>query len=222
MPPSVLYWKLVQLAKTSAQFLLRERSIMQEKRQTGRRPRSKMGFLPVVKVQMKRKALHHPKKKRTVTGFHHLLNNHLMNLFQVRFKCAIWFTWTVFIKYYAILDTSFECMSISLSRQSWVRNSFDEVYWKCGSLEISWNDRWTFVKLILADRVWWTRYPLSSHIRRSCTLARHPSLGRSIIRASHRPSEGCGFDPRMGLTFYLTLFRYLTLRCLTSPYPILK
>ena len=30
-------------------------------------------------------------------------------------------------------------------------------------------------------------------------LAHHLSLGSSMIRASHRSSEGCGFDARLGL-----------------------
>ena len=37
--------------------------------------------------------------------------------------------------------------------------------------------------------------PLRSHISRTCTLAHHMSLGSSMVRASHRSSEGCGFDP---------------------------
>ena len=40
---------------------------------------------------------------------------------------------------------------------------------------------------------------LKSHICRSYTLARHLSLGSSMIRASYRSSEGCGFDPGLGL-----------------------
>ena len=34
---------------------------------------------------------------------------------------------------------------------------------------------------------------------RTCTLAHHLSLGSSMVRASYRSSEGCGFDPRLGL-----------------------
>ena len=30
-------------------------------------------------------------------------------------------------------------------------------------------------------------------------LAHHLSLGSSMVRASHRSSEGCGFDPHLGL-----------------------
>ena len=41
--------------------------------------------------------------------------------------------------------------------------------------------------------------PLRSHICRICTLARHLSLGSSMVRASYRSSEGCGFDPCLGL-----------------------
>ena len=37
------------------------------------------------------------------------------------------------------------------------------------------------------------------HICRTCTLAHHLSLGSSIVRASQRSSEGCGFDPHLGL-----------------------
>ena len=33
----------------------------------------------------------------------------------------------------------------------------------------------------------------------SWTLACHLSLGSSIVRASHRSSEGCGFHPSLGL-----------------------
>ena len=33
----------------------------------------------------------------------------------------------------------------------------------------------------------------------TCTLAHHLSLSSSMVRASHRSSEGCGFDPRLGL-----------------------
>ena len=32
-----------------------------------------------------------------------------------------------------------------------------------------------------------------------CTLAHHLSLGTSMVRASHRSSEGCGFNPCLGL-----------------------
>ena len=32
-----------------------------------------------------------------------------------------------------------------------------------------------------------------------CTLAHHLSLSSSMVRASHRSSESCGFDPRLGL-----------------------
>ena len=41
--------------------------------------------------------------------------------------------------------------------------------------------------------------PLRLHICQTCTLACHLSLGNSMIRASHRSSEGCGFDPHLGL-----------------------
>ena len=34
---------------------------------------------------------------------------------------------------------------------------------------------------------------------RTCTLADHLSLGSSMVRASYRSSEGCEFDPRLGL-----------------------
>ena len=34
---------------------------------------------------------------------------------------------------------------------------------------------------------------------RACTLAHHLSLRSSMVRASYRSSEGCGFDPRLGL-----------------------
>ena len=37
------------------------------------------------------------------------------------------------------------------------------------------------------------------HICRTCTLARHLNLGSSMVRAPYRSSEGCGFDPRLGL-----------------------
>ena len=33
----------------------------------------------------------------------------------------------------------------------------------------------------------------------NCTLAHHLSLGSSMVRTSHRSSESCGFDPRLGL-----------------------
>ena len=38
-----------------------------------------------------------------------------------------------------------------------------------------------------------------AYLCRTCTWARHLSLGSSMVRASHRSSEGCGFDPRLGL-----------------------
>ena len=34
---------------------------------------------------------------------------------------------------------------------------------------------------------------------RTCTLAHYLSLGSSMVRASYRSSEGCGFNPRLGL-----------------------
>ena len=41
---------------------------------------------------------------------------------------------------------------------------------------------------------------------RVCTLAHHLSLGSSMVRASYRSSEGCGFDPRLGLrNHYLSI-----------------
>ena len=40
---------------------------------------------------------------------------------------------------------------------------------------------------------------LRQHICRTCTLAHHLSLGSSMVRASHRSSEGCGFDPHLEL-----------------------
>ena len=33
----------------------------------------------------------------------------------------------------------------------------------------------------------------------TCTSAHHLSLGSSMVRPSHRSSEGCGLDPRLGL-----------------------
>ena len=39
----------------------------------------------------------------------------------------------------------------------------------------------------------------SAYICRTCSSALHLSLGSSMVRASHRSSEGCGFDPRLGL-----------------------
>ena len=33
----------------------------------------------------------------------------------------------------------------------------------------------------------------------TCTLAHQLSLGSSMVRATHQSSEGCGFDPRLGL-----------------------
>ena len=80
------------------------------------------------------------------------------------------------------------------------------------------NDRWTIVKLLYLSfiqdiskhphfkhiyrinniiNISWL--PPRSHICRTCTLARHLSLGSSMVRASHRSSEGRGFDPRPGL-----------------------
>ena len=41
--------------------------------------------------------------------------------------------------------------------------------------------------------------PLRSHICRTYTLAYHLRLGSSMTRASHRSSEGYGFDLRLGL-----------------------
>ena len=43
------------------------------------------------------------------------------------------------------------------------------------------------------------RLLLLQDICRTCTLALHLRLESSIVRASHRSSEGCGFDPRLGL-----------------------
>ena len=82
---------------------------------------------------------------------------------------------------------------------------FEKYIMKMWGLGDIFNDRWTFVKLCPqkndfsgpdGDR---TRLPLMSHISRTCTLAYHLSLGSSMIRASHRSSEGCGFDPRIEL-----------------------
>ena len=44
--------------------------------------------------------------------------------------------------------------------------------------------------------IWWL--PLRSHICRTYTLADHLSLGSSMVRASHRSLEGCGFVPHWG------------------------
>ena len=52
------------------------------------------------------------------------------------------------------------------------------------TVTITWDDRWTIAKL----------HPLRSHMCRTCTLAHHLSLGSSMVEASHRLSEGCGFD----------------------------
>ena len=41
--------------------------------------------------------------------------------------------------------------------------------------------------------------PNWQHICRTCILARHLSLGSLMVRASHRSSEGCGFNPRLGV-----------------------
>ena len=41
--------------------------------------------------------------------------------------------------------------------------------------------------------------PHGLHICRLCTLARHLNLGSSMVRASYRSSDGCGFNPRLGL-----------------------
>ena len=41
-----------------------------------------------------------------------------------------------------------------------------------------------------------------TYIYRICNLARHLSLGSSMVRASNRSSEGCGFDPRLGLRYH--------------------
>ena len=41
---------------------------------------------------------------------------------------------------------------------------------------------------------------LRSHVCRTCTLVHYLSLGCSMVWASHKSSEGCGFDPRLGLT----------------------
>ena len=38
-----------------------------------------------------------------------------------------------------------------------------------------------------------------AHIYRTCILAHHLSLRSSMVRASHRSSEGCGFDHRLEL-----------------------
>ena len=38
-----------------------------------------------------------------------------------------------------------------------------------------------------------------THICQTCTLAHHLSLGNSMVRASYWSSEGCRFDPRLGL-----------------------
>ena len=49
--------------------------------------------------------------------------------------------------------------------------------------------------------------PLRSHICRTCNLARHLSLGSWMVRASHRSSEGCGFDSHPGLKNHFSGFR---------------
>ena len=41
--------------------------------------------------------------------------------------------------------------------------------------------------------------PLRLHICRTGTLGHHLNFGSSIFRASHRSSDGCEFDPRLGL-----------------------
>ena len=41
--------------------------------------------------------------------------------------------------------------------------------------------------------------PLRQHICQTCNIARHLSLGHSMVTASHRSSEGCRFDSRLGL-----------------------
>ena len=42
-------------------------------------------------------------------------------------------------------------------------------------------------------------FPLRSYISRTCTLPYHLYLGSSVARASHRTSEGCVFNLRLGL-----------------------
>ena len=38
-----------------------------------------------------------------------------------------------------------------------------------------------------------------ANVHRTCTLARHQSLGSSVVRSSFRSTEGCGFDPCLRL-----------------------
>ena len=53
------------------------------------------------------------------------------------------------------------------------------IFWKYGSLEISWI--------------------IYLQICRTCTFACYLGLGHSVVTASHQSSEGCGFDLRLGL-----------------------
>ena len=60
----------------------------------------------------------------------------------------------------------------------------------------------SFKKHLNAFRIYFMRLlwlTLRQHMSRTCTFARHLSLGSSMVRESQWSSEGCGFDPRLGL-----------------------
>ena len=54
-----------------------------------------------------------------------------------------------------------------------------------------------FVQVDVIDRKT-SSLPHRHHICRTCPLARHVSLGSSMVRASYCFLEGCGFDPHRG------------------------
>ena len=76
--------------------------------------------------------------------------------------------------------------------------------WRCKALR-TWGNMWyvqaaTFVTCIASNIIInISCLPHWQHICRTCTLAHHLSLGGSMVRVSHQSSEGCRFDPRLGL-----------------------
>ena len=55
------------------------------------------------------------------------------------------------------------------------------------------------ITLLVRYICWKYCYYCDIYVYIACTFARHLSLGSSMVRASHRLSESCRFDPRLGL-----------------------
>ena len=70
------------------------------------------------------------------------------------------------------------------------------IFWKCRSLEIPWMRDERSLSSVLRTTISFKTFiniqwlPLRSHLCRTCTWAHHLSLGSSMVRTSHRSSEG--------------------------------